>query len=206
MSLANIDRVWPDLVDGPYETRAREYKGSSAWGAIKHHIAKTALGMANLRDGGFIVVGVSSGPNDTLTPDGVAAADLATFKQDDIQDWINKYADPYVQVHCAPRNHAERDYYVIRVEQFTSVPVICNKALDGPPEQALERGTIYVRPPGKVETRSALAEDLREVLDLATDIRLREFLGRMARAGIPLLAAEPEAREEDAYDAELGDL
>ncbi len=47
------------LIDLGREDRSLEYKESQPWGELKNKIAKTALGMANVRDGGTIVVGVS---------------------------------------------------------------------------------------------------------------------------------------------------
>ncbi len=47
-----------ELVEHGREERHVEYKESQRWDGLKDKIAKTALGLANLRDGGHVVIGM----------------------------------------------------------------------------------------------------------------------------------------------------
>ncbi len=45
------------LIELRREDRSLEYKESHPWEELKNKIAKTTLGMSNIRDGGTIIVG-----------------------------------------------------------------------------------------------------------------------------------------------------
>jgi predicted HTH transcriptional regulator len=156
--------------------------------------------MANLRDGGFIVIGVRQGQGAVLHADGMTDADLATYDADNIQDYVNKYADPHASLGCDIMEHDGKRFYVIEVERFESDPVMCKKTLQG----SLAKGTIYARSPGKPESRPATHDDLREVISLASEIVARRFLQMAERVGLL-----PETRvdaDSDRFDQELKDL
>jgi hypothetical protein len=201
--MSSIDSIWPALVENPIEMRSREYKRSAPWREIRHHVAKAALGMANLRDGGYIVVGVRT-EDHRLVSDGMALEHLKTYDPDEVMAFPQKYARPRMELRCEIREHEERSYVVIRVEQFDDVPMICGKAHDSEDDDLrLRKDVIYARPPGMPQTRPATADDLREILNLATDTRLRAFVERVARHGPALtpLVRSDEARY--AHEMEL---
>jgi predicted HTH transcriptional regulator len=195
-----LKESWPALVTDPCEDRAHEYKQSAPWPALQTHIAVTSMAMANLRDGGFIVIGVRQGQNGALHPDGMSDADLATFDADDVQAHVNKYADSHVSLACDIMTHAGKAFYVIEVSQFESDPVMCKKALQG----SIDKGTIYARSPGKPESRPATHDDLREIISLASESVARRFLQMAGRVGLPAPPTAPT--DSQRFDEELGEL
>ena len=111
-----------------------EFKRSAIWEALKIKITKTALAMANLRDGGVIIVGVEE-DDSTWKLTGVAASDLATYDEDAVNDHINKFSTPTMRVELVRIAHNSMEFLAINVPEFERSPVICGR--DG---QDMRRG------------------------------------------------------------------
>ncbi len=169
-----------ELVERLREDTNLEYKESQRWNALRAKIAKTALGMANLRDGGFIVIGVRQGAAG-LEPAGVSEYDLSTFDEDKVRAYINSFAEPPIRVELHRFPHADgRIFVVIAVGKFAEVPIIAKKSGAG-----IRQGALYIRSARMPETREVQSEsEMRAVLDLATQKGLAKFLGTLERVGI----------------------
>ena len=78
------------------EQRNVEFKQSMSWteNETKVKITKTILAMSNLRDGGFIIIGVRESTIGSFTIEGVSQEHDATLVHDDILAWVNSHADP----------------------------------------------------------------------------------------------------------------
>jgi hypothetical protein len=205
MPSQKLKELWPGLVVEPNESRAVEYKASMPWEDIKYSIARAALGLANHRDGGVIVVGVRTIAGDRLEATGMDPETLASYQQDDVHDFINKFAQTSMNLNAEVLEYEGSQFYVIEVGQFAAIPVISKKS--SPPEHqgaGVRKDTIYARPSGKVETRPATAEDLQEILELAADVALRRYLERARRVGINVTAGQPV--DGEFYQRERGDL
>ena len=156
-------------------------------------VVRAMLGMANKRGGGVVAVGIKDdGMN--LDPIGLSHDELATWRYDDLAASVSNYADPYLKFDIA---HVELDgntHVVIEVRQFDNTPVICKKSL-GP---TLRNGALYVRPRGgKIETVECPSHvEMREIIGLATESRVRELLSTVARV-------QPSAREAVSERAKL---
>jgi len=173
------------------ESRSVEYKRSETWDNLKNKIVKACLAMANLRDGGYIVIGVKrAGAHGHLIATGVQPDHLQTWDVDKVQQYVNKYAEPYVQLEiCFPEDNGKQ-FVVIRIKQFDTVPVLCKKDLK---EQNLHKGDLLVRPLGTVESRRVqTAEEMREVLDIAVDVGIQKFLKRARRVGLSPISPSDE--------------
>ena len=79
------------------EDRNREFKQSFPWQRSTHtntmaKVTKTILAMANLRDGGHIVIGVEEDQNNPnlFNPVGVSQAHLETYSFEEIADFVIK--------------------------------------------------------------------------------------------------------------------
>lgn len=74
----------------------------------------------------------------------------------------------------------------------------------------LRKGACYVRPRRKPETTEIpTQEDMRDLLDLAAEKRLRKNLERVSRAGgviIPFQTAGRSVSPQELFDKQLGDL
>ena len=78
------------------QTRNVELKRSISWddSDVKARIAKTVLGMSNIRNGGFLILGVEQ-EGDDFNPVGITDEHLSTFNYDLVSSEVAKFADPY---------------------------------------------------------------------------------------------------------------
>lgn len=187
------DQEFSEILALGYERRGIEFKGPGSLQdkQLRVKVVRAALGMTNRRDGGLVVIGVED-TGAALKPVGLGAADLATWKYDDIADAISAYADPSVGFDFESRQHDGKDFVVLRIHEFEDIPVLCKKDFPG----ELRRGGCYVRSRHKPETSEIPSqEDMRDLLDLATEKKLRKFLAQ-ARAG-GLSVSIPAAPSDD---------
>jgi len=151
------------------ETQSFEIKQARAWDVL--WLAKDILAMANVRDGGFIVVGIEDG---TWKRQGVTDVMKDTYKIDIIRDQMSPFADPSVNLTVETvKDGNEKTYIVIRVMQFEEVPVICKKDCY---EAGTKPGVIYYRNSNRRIESAAVsnAHDLRDILELATVSMMRK--------------------------------
>jgi predicted HTH transcriptional regulator len=175
------------LRDRGTEDRFLEYKESAPWDTLKLKIAKTAMAMANLRDGGTIIIGIRRGQNGQYFPDGVKSDHVQTYDPDDVQALVNRYADPYVRLEVQTVKTDGKDFVEIRVYEFEEVPIVCKRNGDG-----IRQGAIYIRSARMPETCEVQSQtEMRELIEVATDKSVRRFLARARSAGI-----QTETRED----------
>lgn len=188
------------LIELGREDRSVEYKESHPWDDLKTKIAKTALGMANIRDGGTIVIGVSERSGSPV-PQGMPGADIDTYDEDDIRAFVNRFADPYVRLELHRVSREEQEFVAIVVHEFDQVPVICKRSGVG-----LRDGAIYTRSYRMPETCEVPSQtEMREIIDMATDKEVRRFLERLRASGL-LPTGIVERTETEKYDEELEGL
>ena len=115
-----------DVIMHPYEERNIEFKTSTPWNdkSFKAKIAKSILGMANIRDGGWIVIGKVRQPDDTHEAVGMTQTDYESYSSDLLKDFVKNYAAPHVEISLEKPEYAQKKFVVIRVEEFDDVPVI----------------------------------------------------------------------------------
>lgn len=197
----------PDLVDSLIsngrEERHVEFKQTMNWSdaATKSKVVKTSIAMANLRDGGFIVFGIERQSDDSYVPVGMKPEDYDSFKQDDISMEVNNYADPFVELTVQKLERDRKLFAVIQIREFLELPVLCKR--DG--VERLRSGAIYVRPRRKFETAELPSQaDLREILDLAVEKKIRNFFSQIERVGARLMI--PEGRDAKAFAEQLEGL
>lgn len=174
------------------ELRNVEYKASALWNDdnTKQKIIKSMLAMANIRDGGSVVIGVEQKKGGTFELSGMAQADFDSFNFETISAVVAEFADPYVTFSLTKDDLQGKRIVIIDVEEFPDIPVICKK--DG---SLLKRGKLYtrgVRIPESVEVPSQT--EMREILDIAIEKGTRKFFRSISRAGITL--REPEKKTD----------
>ena len=179
-----------------------DFKESQPWDVLRWRLLKTIMGMANLRDGGLILIGVAEdGTAWKLT--GIVPAHLATFDYDDIIDQLNKYASPQVNVDVVVHDHDDGNRYLaFHVHQFNDSPVVCRKNTpeEVRPKDRLAAADFYVRPTtGVPRTEKVMdAARLHDLLELAAEFRARRMLEVGRRIGMV-----PGETVASLYDAEL---
>jgi predicted HTH transcriptional regulator len=187
------------------EERNLEYKGPMSWKErdVKIEITRSILGMANLRDGGSIIIGVE---NEAFTPVGMQLDQAQSFTQDKVDDFVRNYADPFVETKVTQVPYNGKDFIVIQIREFELLPVICKK--DGKLRNGklrLRRGVIYTRSRGKSETIEVPSQtEMREIIDLAVDKGIRRFIERMGRTGVLEIVMEPSDVEK--FDQQLEEM
>jgi len=196
---------WRSIIYAGAEDRNREYKASFPWnkdtdGATMAKVTKTILAMANLRDGGHIVIGVEEkGSEGRFLAVGMKPEHLVTYSYDRVADFVKEYAEPYVRFDLDIVEVDKKEFVVISVEGFDQVPVICKRSFS----DILSEGRVYIRPRSGRPRSAPLNRyvDMRELLDLATERGIRDFLERLHRVS-------PVSKFDDAekFKAELGDF
>lgn len=183
------------LVVAGREERNLEYKRAAPWTQLRGQIVRTALGMANIEGGGFVVVGVNQ-QDQRFEPVGIDPADLATYRSDEIKARINSFADPFVESRVERVTLDGKAFVVIQVDEFSEVPVVARDHGEG-----IRKGALYVRSLRTIETAEVQNQtDMRAVIDLAVAKGVAKTLRTLARAGISI--PELAARTDEARFAE----
>jgi uncharacterized NAD(P)/FAD-binding protein YdhS len=158
-------------------------------------VARASLGMANRRDGGIIVIGVSEDTAKNLVPEGLTPLHVETWKYDTLSAKVAPFADPYLELEL---EHVELDlrvYAVITVAEFEEVPVLCARDWTTPAGAViLRRGALYVRTRRQPETTEVASQtEMREVLTLAIEKGVRRFVATAREAGLTLAGDATDA-------------
>ena len=189
-----------NALDRCQESQGIDFKESANWESLKWTITCTALAMANLRDGGIIVIGASE-REQTWKLTGIELDHLKTFNVDVIVDFINKYASPNVDVDIVKVKHENgADLLAIQIREFNDTPIVCKK--NGPEGKKIIEGGVYIRPPGIPKTTRVMkASQMHDLLELAAEKRARRILEVSQRIGI-----EPRPTAKEHFDEELEGL
>ncbi len=160
-------------------------------------VARAALSLGNLRNGGYVIIGIDDRRQEAMQP-GLNAAELSSWLAfDDVARRLDNYADPPLRFECASAKLSSgATVAVIQVFEFSDLPHICAK--DYP--DVLRAGALYVRPRKVPETSEVGGSvEMREVLDLAAEKALRAYVRSAERAGVTLSASD-EARSLELSD------
>lgn len=196
-----MDQRLIDLIQLGRETRNIEYKRTYNWNDSSHKakIVKAILAMSNIRDGGYLILGVEEN-NGAFTPVGIPQADFDLLNTDDILAFANKFADPYVDIKLHKDSHEGMLFAVIEVQEFQQYPVVCK--ING--AENLKCGSIYTRTRRMYESAIVPSQtEMREIIEMAVDKGIREFNRRVSYTGI---SVQSQLSVEEQYDQELGGL
>ena len=152
------------------ETRNQEFKGGLSWSKLKIQIVKASLSLANLQDGGSIIIGIEEDENAQFHLRGMKKEISETFKLDDIQSFVNEYADPPIEITLNKIENNGNYFIEINILEFEEQPVICKKDLQRNNKIHLNRGHLYYRPKHKIESTDNFSHhDMRELMMFATE-------------------------------------
>jgi predicted HTH transcriptional regulator len=171
-----------------HEQRGLEFKGPGLQTdkQLMMKVARAVLGMANRRDGGRVIIGVVD-DDGGLDPVGLNVDHLRTWTYDDVSATVARYADPMVSFGITNVIDDDgRTFVILRVEEFRDIPILCKKGFTDEQNRVLLRdGACYVRSWRKPETSEIPThEEMRELIDIAVDKKLREFVSRAQTAGL----------------------
>jgi predicted HTH transcriptional regulator len=194
------DEEFKSIIDYGYEQRSIEYKCSQFWDNLKQKIAKTAMGMANLRDGGIIIIGVTK-KNDHYEPDGMLNEHIDTFNSDNVQSYINSFADPPIPLEIYKKEWNDKQFIIIRIHCFYDYPIICKKDSIND----LRKGAVYIRSKRTPETCEVQSlNDMREIIDIATEKGIIRYMEMQKRIESPKIIKEKTNSEK--FNNQLGEL
>ncbi len=164
------------------EDREYEFKQGQPWDELKLKIVKSVLAMANLSGGGRIIIGVSENPTTrAYEPSKMTEDDSNTYKQDDVSQYVNEYAEPYIGLDLKHFSKDSVHFVVIDVSEFENEPIICKKSHD----KGIYRGRVYCRTHKKAESSPDIsASEMREIIELAVDKGIRKQMRRLDSYGI----------------------
>ena len=182
------------------ESRSLDYKATYNWSDPTHKgkITKTILAMANITDGGRLVLGVRE-ENGEFFPEGMPDDDFNQLDIDNILSHVNNFADPYVEIELHRFEHEGRKFAIIRVMEFDEIPIICKRNGEG-----VREGAVYTRSrrmPSSVEIPSQT--EMREILEMGTTKMMRRIQRTITSAG---LVVQSQVTDDEQFDQELGGL
>lgn len=181
-----------------YEGRGFELKGpgKSDDKRFLAKIARAALSMGNLRDGGHVVIGIDDGTPQDMLP-GLDEDALATWlAYDDVSGRLAAYCDPPISFDLAQLTVATgARIVVVQVHEFADIPHLCAREYP----DVLRAGALYIRSRKMPETAEvASSVEMREILDLAAQKRLRAYIEMAERAGLSFSVGESGAASDSA--------
>ena len=174
-------------------------------------VARALMAMANRADGGRVVVGVEEREN-RLYEKGLTQEQADSWLvHDHLGDALAVYADPPFDFECVGVELNGARYVVIRAFEFRDTPIVCKKSYArGDGAAVLREGATYVRPRRKPETvEVSTAADMRDLIDLAAQKRLRALLATVQRAGGSVVTGSggpPAPTTPGLFTRQLGDL
>ncbi|MGA2332603.1 MAG: ATP-binding protein [Syntrophales bacterium] len=184
-----------ELLEGGIETPRIEYKGRCDWSV--NLFAKGILAMANVEDGGRIIIGMEEKKGVGYERVGITKKEKSTFIYDNMRDQFASFASPHVKFSvdfaCDKKG---LEFAIITVDEFREVPVICIKASNAAGTKA---PVIYYRNTDKKVESGPISNyhDLRDLLERSA-LKIRS---RWKRLGV----SAPDSVQK-ALDDELGNL
>lgn len=178
-----------DLLEGGTETQTLDFKAACVWDT--NVFAKHILALTNVRDGGYIVVGVEEGKGKPFVRQGMSVVQRDSYQIDEMRDQMTQFADPHVNFTVSfPEDSDGKKYVVIRVLPFDEVPVICRKN-----SAKTKQGCIYYRNRDRRAESAPVSNsfDMREILMDATV----KMMQRMKERGFEVVPADKQKLDEE---------
>jgi predicted HTH transcriptional regulator len=207
MSASEIE----DLIKYPKEERYLEFKGPISWDnpCVQANLTKSIMAIANLRDGGWIIIGKEEQNDRTFKMVGISQEQLASFDPDEMKAFVNSHVEPPVAFEIFNRDLENMTFLVVKIVGFTDLPIICKKGA-GDPKQGvtINAGKIYCRSKGKPESVPVPSvSEMQEIIDIAVDKGISGFVERLNRTGIwaPNIQKE-NVTDEERFNKQIGDL
>ena len=157
------------------ERRSCDYKRGLAWDDedFQHNLIKDILGMSNLKNGGYIIIGVEKNDHGIYSPNCLGKEVADSYDREKVLEASNKYADPPIDLELEGYEIEKGKYIIVlQISEFLEIPTICKKGYD----RIMEQGRIYIRTTRKIETSpSVTSSEMREILELALNKQLAKF-------------------------------
>jgi hypothetical protein len=203
------------VISNPGEDNYIDAKGPLSWddGCEAARLAKDIAAFANSRDGGFIVIGKDEQRPGVFPITGLTDEQANSFETTRVANWINSRFSPPIRLVCYRVEHDGAEFIVLRVSEFSDIPVICTKRFDDPEnprKPLLEEGRIYVRTPNAASKPLQKESELRELIGIATkkqgDTLLQHFNAMLKGNALTAESVTDQERTEDELSGMQSDL
>lgn len=187
-----------------HEQRSIEFKsaGPKTNKQLLVQVVKAAIGMANTRDGGIIIIGIDEINGNQLHPAGLNPDDLLTWSFDSLADSFAEYADPTILFDTELVDYHSSKFYVIKVHEFLDTPIICKKSYPN----VLRSGACYIRPRRKPETTEPPSHaDMQDLLNLGIEKGIRHFISQAKSSGFSI-SSESIPSDQDNFNNQIKDI
>lgn len=134
-------------------------------------LVKDIIAMANTRDGGTLVIGVSEVDGQPRV-DGLTTAQVTSFDVTKVAAAVHERSAPPVKLSVTTEEHQGKVIVLIQVQEFDDQPIICTK--DGAPSTGktiFRRGDLLMRSSAAQSTRVSTESDMRDLLNRAVKRR-----------------------------------
>jgi predicted HTH transcriptional regulator len=182
---ASADTILVDAIRAAVETRATEFKASRPFVDLRWKIVKSCMAMANLRDGGRIIIGMAQ-RGGRCYPDGMEAEHMVGYTFDTIFELVNRHARPSISLTVRTVELDSRNFVGIEVREFERVPIFCGVAT---PNEAGADGLRIGDMPGRSRDRIATsrvydADLVAEIIEVAAEKRAASIIATAQRVGL----------------------
>jgi predicted HTH transcriptional regulator len=116
-----------ELIELGKEGRRVEFKQSTLWADLKFKIVKSVLAFSNVRDGGYLIIGITELDGGEFELSGMLQTHLESYTEDVVNSVVSEYADPYAIIRLERRNLDGKTFLLITIEEFHDIPVVCKK-------------------------------------------------------------------------------
>ena len=199
------DDEFHEIMTVARELRGVEFKSPGTMTSLLLQVLRAIQGIANTRDGGAVIIGAteSRGAFDAV---GLSDDEANTWIPDNLRDAVAAYGDPPAEIQIERKVWQSKAFIAIVVAEFRDYPIICKRdGQDGNNKKILRNGACYVRTRRKPETVELPNQtEMRDLLELAIQKRLREHVALMVSAGVLHFspAGEIAPADDKLYDDE----
>lgn len=191
-----------------HETNGVEFKGPGPGTnqLLRAKVVRAAMGMANRKDGGWVILGVED-DGQNLTPVGVNDEDVASWAHDPVSTFFAQHAEPSIDFERYVVKLRGENFVVLRILEFRDYPILCKKPITVNGRIELKEGACYVRSRRKSETAEVSThEDMRELIDLARDKGVTRWVSQAQSAGVLQHPKPQQPSSGDLFRDQLGNL
>lgn len=206
------DEQFAEFLALDHELPGVEFKGPGPRSDdyLRAKVARAIMGMTNRRDGGIIIIGVEE-RNGRINPMGLPQNELDSWRNyDHVTTAFASYMNPPASFDLNICQFDGKDFVVLEVHEFADIPTICKKRYQhnhqsGHPEIVLREGACYIRSRHKAETVEISSPDqMRELLELATEKGVRKFVTQAQRAGLSL-SGSSQPSDQELFEQQIQD-
>ncbi len=185
------------IIERNCESKSLDYKGPLSWDSKDKksccELVKDIIAIANT-EGGYIVIGVAE-KDEGFELVGVSAEQAGTYESTALCQFLQRYADPPINVQIKKTSHEGKNFVVLEIPRFKDTPHICQK--DYP--DVLSDRALYVRSDSNESAPIKSSSDFRALIETAIRNRADSLLSSfraILTSSAPLAESVGRPREQ----------